>query len=161
MTGERKYSYQEGRIGKYKYIRTSNFDGAITIYIKKRLFGFLWWAFMKDKFGSPMCFNRQNQAEAFMKGILKYEYRCISEYAFVGDKTIETVYLLTDERAKDKIVQIIFDRTGEVIDPDCAMAAWVLDGKKYIHRAIDYAQLWNYIYKSNGNKLWNNPLQKN
>jgi hypothetical protein len=47
-----------------------------------------------------------------------------------------------------------------VIDPDIAKAACILDGKQYIHRAVDYADLWNTIYKFNGKKLWK-PLLNN
>jgi hypothetical protein len=156
---ERKYSYTEGRLNKYKYHRTSNFDGAVAIFIKKRFLGFLWWVFVKDKFGSPINFNKQAHAEAFMEGVISYENRIDSEYKWVDNKMIEIVHVLTDKRAIDKIVQKIFEQTGEVIDSDCARAAWILDGKQYVHRAIDFAKLWNNIYKFNGKKLWENLLQ--
>jgi hypothetical protein len=156
----RNYSATFGRVGRYKFVRTSDFDGAISIFIYKRLFGFLWWVFVKDKFNLPICFNKMYHAEAFMNDKIKYDDRVDEEYKWVGDICLTTVHVLTDEKAKDRIVQKIFDKSGEVIDPDIAKAAWILDGKQYIHRAVDYADLWNTIYKFNGKKLWK-PLLNN
>ncbi len=159
MISKRKYSCTEGHIGRYRYSRTSNFDGAVTIYIKKRFLGFLWFVFIKDRFGSPICFNKQNQAESFMRGEIKYEERIDSEYKLVDEKMIETVFPMTDERAANKICNIIYDKTGETVPYNCAKEAWSLEGRQYIHRAVDVAELWNQIYKSNGKKSWEKQLQ--
>lgn len=156
----RRYKTTFGRVGRYKFVKTSQFCGAVNIYVKKRLFGFLWWVFVKDFAGSPICFNKMYHAEAFMSGKIKYDDNVDIEYKWIGDKRLDIVHVLTDERAKDRIVQRIFDKTGEVIDPDIAKAAWILDGKQYIHRAVDYAELWYTIYKFNGKKLWTSLLHR-
>jgi hypothetical protein len=159
MISTRNYKYTEGRIGRYKYTRTSTFDGLVAIYIKKRFLGFLWFVFVKDRFGSPICFNKQNHAESFMRGEIKYEERIDSEYKLVGENMIETVFPMTDERAINKICNIIYDKTGETVPYNCAKEAWNLEGRQYTHRAADIAELWNQIYKFNGKKPWEKQLQ--
>lgn len=158
MINKKYYSSESGKVKKYKYSKTSDFDGGVTIFIRKRLFGFLWWILIRDTNRNPISFNHINHAQAFMNGTIKYDYVIDSEHKFVGNETIEIVHAMTDERAKNKIIKSIQEETGETIDPDCARAAWQLDGKLYIYRAINYAKLWNYIYKSNGKKLWTKLL---
>lgn len=154
MINKRQYHFKSGRFKSYKYIETSGFESGITIYIKKRFIGFLWWTLVKDINGAPVCFNKISHAKEFMSGNVGYGDIIDYEFEYIEGKAVERLYSMTDERAKNKIVNTILKETGEEIDPDCAVAAWELEGKRYLHRAINFAKLWNYIYKINGKKLW-------
>lgn len=156
MIGTKKHSSTTGKLNGYKFIKTANFEGGVTIFIKKRLFGFLWWIFVKDLHGNPITFNKIAQAKALMSGIIKYDHVIDIEYTLPDGSYVSEgiIYPMTDERAANRICKNIHNSTGETVPFDCAKAAWILDGRQYVHRAVDYAKLWNTIYKFNGKKLW-------
>lgn len=159
MIGKRIIDLTKGRVKNYKYFNTSQFDGAVTIYIKKRLFGCLWWIFVKDSTGMPVSFNKMPDAEAFMNGIIKYEDVVHHEYSFENGKQHTKVQPMTDNVAANEICKRIYSRTGETVPFDCAKGAWILSGRQYIHLAQDYAELWNEIYKFKEKKSWTHLIQ--
>ena len=155
MVNKRKlYSIEIGRCGKYKYKKTSGYEGGVVIFIKKRLFGFLWWVFVKDVNGCPIIYNHFNLAQAFMEDKIGY-YDQVSQFHYLENgNVIKDIRPRTDEVACHEIIERIKDKTGEVIEQACAQKAWEFDGRQFIHVAVDYAMLWHQIFKANGKKLW-------
>ncbi len=158
MKPRKIYPIRIGRCGKYKYFSTSGHDTGVTIFIKKRLLGFLWWVFVKDMNGCPITYNKFDAASAFMNGDIKYNDMLSYSYSIIsGEKQIKTtVRPMTDEIAWNDISKRIETKTGEIPELDCVKKAWEFDGRRYIHVATEYALLWHYIFKSNGKKLWQN-----
>lgn len=150
------YPIKTGKINRYKYISTSGHDSGVTIFIKKRLFGFLWWVFVKDRNNCPITYNHFYAAEAFMQGRIKYYdmLHQICDWSDGGYPAKITVVPMTDELACEKINDYVERSMGERAELACVQKAWELDRKRYCHVAADYAILWHQIYKELGKKSW-------
>lgn len=151
----KKYSIEYSFVNGYKSFRTSGHDSGITIFIKKRLFGFLWWVLVKDEDGLPVTYNHDYNAEAFMNGVIQYRDQIHREYKIENNQTITTsVRPMTDEDAYERISNYVEKSTGERPDVACVKRAWEFDGKEYCLEAAKYASLWHQIYMSGGKKIW-------
>lgn len=149
------YKYING----YKSCHTSGHDSGVIIFIKKRLFGFLWWVYVKDRDGNPITYNHSYNAEAFMQGKIRYYDHIKHEYRTDSVPGVRSVRKMTDEDAWEDICDRVEAKCGSRPDIECARRAWEFDGKNYIHLATIYASLWHSIYKQNGKKLWIKEVQ--
>ena len=156
MTNKRKvYNATFGNICQYRYINTSNADGATIIYIKKRLFGFLWWIFVKDINGCPISYNKMYDAIAFMESRIGYYDHLHHTYNYdVNDQLVTSVHIMTDDVACAELTKKYKEKYGEEPEPDCVLQAWIFDNREFIHIALKYLELWMDIYKCNNKKLW-------
>ncbi len=144
------YSYING----YKACKTSGHDSGVVIFIKKRLFGFLWWVFVRDKDGNPITYNHSYNAEAFMNEKFGYYDHIKYESRTDGVAGVKSVSKMTEEDALKTICDRVEDKYGTRPDIECARRAWEFDGKNYIHLAVIYASLWHSIYEQGGKKIW-------
>jgi len=136
-------------------LQDKSHDAGVVIFIKKRLFGFLWWVHVKDMFGNPITYNNSYNAQAFMEGKIGYYDHIKYEYRTDGIKAgVKSVSRMTDEDAWEKICDAVEDKYGTRPDIECAKRAWEFDGKNYVHVAVIYASLWHSIHEQGGKKLW-------
>ena len=151
MNCKRRLYFKTYRVGRYKAIRTSGHDSGITIYVKKRFLGFLWWIFIKDANGCPVCYNHDYNAEAFMKGVIKYDDMLHYIHKGEGKRDVRP---MTDEDAWVRISEKVEEIVGDAPEIECVQRAWEFDGKQYCLEAAKYAALWHRIYKERGTRIW-------
>lgn len=143
------YDYVNG----YKSCSTSGHDSGIVIFIKKRFLGFLWWVYVKNRFGEPITYNHSYNAKAFMEGKIGYYDHIKYEHTKYGVDPI--VSRKTREDAWEEISKSVEITHGTKPDIECVKKSWEFDGENYVHVAKEYASLWHSIYEQNGTKLWN------
>jgi len=143
-----KYKYLNG----YKACYTSGHDSGVVIFIKKRLFGLLWWVLVKDRFGNPITYNHDYNAKAFMEGkIGYYDHIKYIHGRYEGDPVVTRK---TEEDVWEEISHRVENNVGSKPDIECVKRAWEFDGKNYVYSATEYATMWHNIYKQGGKKLW-------
>ena len=151
------YTPTHYRVNKLKAIKTSNYGGGVNIFVKKRFLGFLWWVFVRDKFGNPIHFNKGYEANTFMRGIIKYDEKLLRVNDGLGSLKKQDDMDCVIERNED----VYFDlsrrfnlKHGELPEIDCVKRAWHLIGVYYEHEAMPIIELWHDIYKQTGKKIW-------
>ena len=150
----KKYIPKIFKLKRYKAIKTANYNGGVTIFIKKRFLGFLWWIYKKDIFGNPITFNKEYEAKAFMNGIINY-YEQLHSDRF-DYKTWEGIEprKKTHQDAYDQISLRIEQESGQKPELDCVIKSFDIEGGHYIHSATGIASTLHYIYLNTGKKLW-------
>lgn len=151
------YPVIKKRIGKFKTYSSSGFEGGVSIFVKKRLLGFLWWVFVKEINGIPVTFNHKESATAFCEGVIGYYDNTVviydSKKQHVGVDIKKIVRRMSDLDAAKSICDSIGVPHSED-NIDCAARAWKYEGKKHTHKAVVFAKLWLQIFSNNGKKLW-------
>jgi hypothetical protein len=145
------------RVGKYKGVKTSDFGGGVSIFVKKRFLGFLWWIFVKDEFGNPVHFNKKYEANTFMRGVIKYDEDLLRVNLDMGklkkNDDMDCV-VKTHGDAYFNLTRTFYLKHGEYPEIECVKRAWHFMGGFYEYQALSVIELWHSIYKQTGKKIW-------
>lgn len=108
----------------YRKIKSAGHEGDVTIFLKKRFLFFFWRYEMSPFVKSPMVFNHEYHADAYISGVIEYR-----EMNLVMDKTVVPYSKFEQLKRLNKftghsvrVCEEIYDRAGGNIR-----------GEKYYH----------------------------